>query len=175
MIDVEPIDEHHFENRTIPSGLFAQPEAEDLSGVIFSNAHTVAMFNRIGYERGYGDPTVAMCRVGWAIDPNPNASQPQKFGYVVGDRPPEDLETFSEGLHLFINPWARNQLSPDTLPAITYHEHIDDGQTLSTNRGGLQPLVSKTYIFEGENAPLYARYHQLKFLDLVPPLPKSDT
>ena len=105
---------------------------------------------------------------------DPNASEAQPFGYVVGDRPPVEQETFAEGLQLFISPWAATELSPHALPAITYNQLLPDGRVMSKFSGGLQPYSSKTLIFEGEHAELFARYQQLRFLGLVPPLPDDE-
>ncbi|MEV4072010.1 hypothetical protein [Nonomuraea fuscirosea] len=168
--NTEAFRDHRWGEKTIPSGLFKQAEAAHLSGVLFSNAHTVSMFNRIGTERGYGAPKVSMCRVGTAYNRDPEAADPCLFAYVVGDRPANDLETFGEGLHLFLNPWAAIPMSPTALPGTTYHELLADGRFLSTFNGSLQPYSSKTLIFEGEHAELFARYHKLRFLDLVPPI-----
>jgi hypothetical protein len=155
----------------IPSGLFEQPEVRNVSGVLFSNAHTVSIFNRIGTELGYGLPGTAICRLGTTYDPDPNASEAQPFAYVVGDRPPGHQETFAEGLQLFINPWAAVKLSRRTLPSITYNELLDDGTVMSTlSPSSLHPYFSKTIVFQGRHAELYARYKQFEFLGLVPPL-----
>ncbi|WP_344531143.1 hypothetical protein [Streptomyces albiaxialis] len=164
----ETIKTHLWRDKEIPSGLFKRPEAANLSGVLFSNAHTVAMFNRIGTEFGYGPHDVALCRLGSAYDPAPNASEAQKFGYVVGDRAPEERENFSEGLVLFINPWAATKLSPQALPGIPYFEMGDEGQVISMLPAGFLPFDSKTIAFEGEHAHDLARYFQLAYLGLIP-------
>lgn len=169
-ITPEGIAEHHSAGKTISSGLFRQPEATNLTGVLFSNAHTIAMFNRIGTERGLGSPDTAMCRVGTRYDPDPNASKPLLFGYVVGDRPAGEQETFAEGLELFLNPWATTPLSPEALPMVTCHELLDNGNVMTTSYGKLQPFTSKTSIHVGEHAQTFARYDQLSFLGRVPPL-----
>lgn len=172
-LTAERITEHESGGKTIPSGLFGHPEAANLAGVLFSNAHTVAMFNRIGKEQGLGSSDVALCRIGTCYNPDPNASEAQKFSYVVGDRPPGEQETFAEGLHLFLNPWATTPLAPQALPMVTYHELLDNGTVMSTSFGGLQPLSSKTLISEGEHAEAAARATQLSYLGLVPPPPSS--
>ena len=168
----ELIEEHESNGRIMPSGLFRQPEAANLAGVLFSNAHTAAMFNRIGVERGYGSSEVAMCRVGTHYNPDPHAVEPLKFGYVVGDRPPGERETFAEGLHLFLNPWATTPLSPAALPNLTYHE-LENGAIMANYSGVLEPFASKTMIFEGEGCDDYARYIQMQFLGLLPVEPES--
>lgn len=165
------IAEHESNGKTIPSGLFRQPEAAHLSGVLFSNAHTMAMFNRIGTSLELGDPDVALCRIGVCYDPAPDAVEPQKFAYAVGDRAPGDHETFAEGLHLFLNPWAKRPLSPTALPSVTFHE-LEDGVVVSNHTGGLQPIVSKTVHFTSKDAGLLARYYALRFLGVVPDVPE---
>ncbi|MEU4266080.1 hypothetical protein [Streptomyces sp. NPDC025273] len=167
-IAAEEISAHELRGKTIPSGLFRLPEAANLAGVLFSNAHTVAMFNRIGMEIGYGSDDVAFCRVGTAYDPDPNASTPQLFSYVAGDRPPDQQETFTEGLSLFLNPWAIRKLSPQALPGISFVDLLDDGRLMSMLPGGFHPFTSKTLVFEGPNAHQVARYRQLQFLGRLP-------
>ncbi|MEU3741953.1 hypothetical protein AB0E78_33445 [Streptomyces sp. NPDC032198] len=110
--------EHHWATKTIPSALFKLPEAANLSGVLFSNAHTIAKFNRIGTEQGLGNAETALVRVGACYDYVPNSATSKGFAYVLGDRPEDDPETFAEGLHLFINPWANAPLRREILPEI---------------------------------------------------------
>lgn len=169
MINHESIEGHESNGKTIPSGLFRQPEAANLAGVLFSNAHTVPMFNRIGTELELGVPDVALCRIGSCYDPDPDAVEPQLFGHVVGDRPPGEHETFAEGLHLFLNPWAPTPLSPAALPMLTYHE-IENGAVVANHTGGLQPFTSQTVDFDCKEAAVFARYFALNFLGLVPDL-----
>jgi len=169
-LTADRITAHESGGRRIPSALFRQPEAKHLAGVLFSNAHTMAMFNRIGTERGYGSANVAMLRFGVKYNPDPNASTPLPFAYVVGDRPPSEQETFAEGLVLFLNPWAQEPLAPQSLPAIVYHELQDDGRVLTTLPRGFHPFASKTMIFENKEAAVFARYQQLVYLGMVPPL-----
>lgn len=165
-----PIDSHNSNGKSIPSGLFKQPEAANLAGVLFSNAHTVSMFNRIGTELELGSPKAAMCRVGTRYNASPNAIEPLLFGYVVGDRPPGEHETFAEGLHLFLNPWATTPLRPEALPMVTFHT-MEHGLVSANYTQDFQPFLSRTMIFEGEGADVMARYTRLKMLGLVPDAP----
>lgn len=57
-----PISGHTLDGKTIPSGLFLQPEAARLSAVLFSTSGTAAQFNRIGPQRGYTDPATLISR-----------------------------------------------------------------------------------------------------------------
>ncbi|MFJ9026034.1 hypothetical protein ACIRPU_39625 [Streptomyces sp. NPDC102259] len=52
MLNSQIVTEHRRKDKTIPSGLFAQPEAEHLAAVIFTNSATVSKFSRMGTERG---------------------------------------------------------------------------------------------------------------------------
>ena len=136
-----PIAEHTHRGRAIPSGLFALPEARHLSAVLFSNSSTVNVFNRIGTERGYGPDDVAMLRAGTMPDPDPDASLPQFFGYVVKECPPEDRETFGQALHVLHNPWAERPLPLRALRGVTEHTLLDDGRVLTTSFS-LAPFAS---------------------------------
>ena len=151
-----PVTEHHYRDKTIPSGLFSQPEARHLSGVLFTNNATTSKFNRMGTERGYGPPDVTMIRYGTIVDPDPNAVEGQQFGYVVGDYGSEEWETFSEGLNLLHNPWAENPLDLGVLRGITEHQMVDDGRVLTTF-SRLDPVTSVTLIFQGPAAERKAR------------------
>lgn len=151
----EPIAEHHFGGKSIPSGLFSQPEARHLSAVLFTNNATISKFNRIGTERGYGPPDVAMIRWGAITDPDPNAVEPQLFGYLVGDYGPDERETFSEGLQVFHNPWAENPLDLGVLRDVTEHELVDDLVRTTTSR--LEIVSSITQLFQGPRAEQEAR------------------
>lgn len=60
IVSTEPIDEHKAGAKRIPSGFFAQPNAENISAVLFSNTGTVAKFNRMGHE-GDIEATMSEC------------------------------------------------------------------------------------------------------------------
>ena len=149
-LTVEPIDQHVYQGKSIPSGLFSLPEASYLSGVLFSNSQTAVKFNRIGTERGYGPPDVTMVRMGTVLNRDPNAVEPQLFGYVVVPDT-EYFETFSEGLHLIHNPRARNPLPVGAVRDVTEHRMLSDGRVEIT-ASRLDPFSSQTNIFTGPGA-----------------------
>ena len=149
-LTAEAIGEHQYKGKRIPSGLFALPEAAHLSGVLFSNSGTVAKFNRIATERGYSPPDVTMIRIGTVYNPDPNAIKPQLFGYVVVPET-EYFETFSEGLCLMHNPWARTPLAVGALKDVTEHRLLGDGR-LAVSSSRLEPFTSQTPIFVGPGA-----------------------
>lgn len=152
----EKITEHRRGDTSIPSGLFAQPEAAHLSAVIFSNSATVAKFHRIGTELGYGPQDVALLRYGSLPDPDPNANRPLKHAYVVGDYDPEERETFSEGFHILHNPWARIPIADGIFPGFTEHRLRDDGLVLTTT-SRLDYFTSHTLVFHAPDARTRAR------------------
>ncbi|CRK56828.1 Glycosaminoglycan attachment site [Alloactinosynnema sp. L-07] len=153
----------------MPSGLFRQPEAVNLAGVLFSNSHTASKFNRIGTEQGLAAVGTALTRFGTCYNFAPDATEPDFFAYVVGDRPDEDEETFEEGLHLFVNPWAAVPLSTNALPGVTTYKLGESGVLGFTFPVSFRPFASKTVVFEQEGAEMLARYLQLKLLGRLPP------
>ncbi|MER7434330.1 hypothetical protein ABT341_06340 [Pseudonocardia alni] len=163
------IENHSLGSKVIPSGLFATPEGRNLAGVLFSNAHTVAKFNRIGVERGLANSNVALCRVGTRFDWTEGAVDPAIFAYVVGDRPSEALETYGEGLHFIANPWAKVRVDARLFPGVPATYMTNSGVISSSTQLAFNPYVSKTYTFTGEMASRMARYSQLSFLGLLPP------
>lgn len=151
-----PITEHEYGGKTIPSGLFAMPEARYLSAVLFSNSSTIAQFNRIGTEHGYGPDDIALVRVGVMPDPDPDALHPRLFGYVVEQCSPDERETFGEALHVLHNPWAKTPLPTEALRGVTEHTLLEDGRILTTARGPA-PIGSQTATFQGPTARSRAR------------------
>jgi hypothetical protein len=150
ILGLEPISTHEYGGKSIPSGLFASSEAAYLSGVLFSNAATINKFNRIGTERGFGHPEVAMIRVGTFPNLDPDASDPLPFAYLVDECGPEDREPFSEGFNLIHNPWAKFPLPIGVLPHIVEHE-LADGQVV-TSADSLHAFQSQTIIDVGPDA-----------------------
>jgi len=163
----QDVTEHHFRDKSIPSALFRQPDAANLSGVLFSNSHTIAKFNRIGTELGMGHPGTALVRVGTCYNYDPNAVEPNQFAYIVGEQHDEGLETFAEGLHLFINPWAAIPLSPAALPLIVVYRMSDNGVVVPDVPVGFHPFVSKTFVTTGKDAQLAAQKLRQDYIDSV--------
>ncbi|MFD5445988.1 hypothetical protein [Streptomyces tendae] len=152
----EKITEHRRGDTSIPSGLFAQPEAAHLSAVIFSNSATVAKFHRIGTELGYGPDDVAMLRYGSLPDPDPNADRALEHAYVVGDYGPEERETFSESFHVLHNPWASIPIADGTFSGFTEHRLRDDGLVLTTS-DRIDYFTSHTLVLHAPDARTRAR------------------
>jgi hypothetical protein len=159
-LTAEPIGQHQHGGKSIPSGLFALPEAAHLSAVLFTNSSTVPKFNRIGTERGYGPPDIAMIRFGAIFDPSPNASIPLPFAYIVGDPARDQREAFSEGLHVLHNPWAQTPLPLGALRDVTEHQLRNDGLVLTTF-SRLDPFASKTLTFDSREVDAHDMLRRL--------------
>jgi hypothetical protein len=117
----------HSGSKTIPSNFFRQPEAEHISAVLWSNSGTVAKFGRMAYQQGLASAGLRMRRIGTRHVLNPDASEPEIFGYDVGSR----YENWAEGLVLIHNPSAVQPLPYQALPEAVHHE-LEDGRVVST-------------------------------------------
>src|SRR5205807_1271455 len=113
----------------IPSGFFDLPDAENVAAVIFSNSGTISKFNRMGLLARFGSPRLRLERVGFAVDHDPNATEPKRFRLSVND--PEYAETWSEGLDVWHNPRPKEPLDERTLPWVAHHRLLPDGNVQS--------------------------------------------
>lgn len=96
---------HVWEDKTIPSGFFNQPDAENISAVLFTNAATIAKFNRMGKLAGLGSQNIKMIREGCLFNPDPEVFVPLKFSVDVDS--PEYEESWSDSLIMYHNPNAK--------------------------------------------------------------------
>jgi hypothetical protein len=62
IVSSTPIEKHVLGPKTVPSGFFDLPEAENISAVIFTNAGTWGKFTRMGYQAGYHRGNLYICR-----------------------------------------------------------------------------------------------------------------
>jgi hypothetical protein len=138
------ISEHRWGDKVVPSGFFSQPEAENVSAVLFNGSGTIAKFNRMGVNAGFGDGTTILIRTGRYWDPEPDSSEALPFVHVVG---PEQPETWMEGMDVFHNPTASCPLDPTLLPEATHHRLRPDG-LMETMAPGWKPIMSTTSIVE---------------------------
>jgi len=110
---------HSYNGKTIPSGFFDLPDTENISGVLFSNAGTLAKFNRIGTAAGFAESNYRMFRRGLRRNPDPDAMMGTPFSEEVTS--PGYRETWSEELQLFHNPNARHPIPPQCMRGIAHH------------------------------------------------------
>jgi hypothetical protein len=105
-------------NKTIPSGFFFQPDAENISAVLFSSTGTISKFNRLGRQAGFGAPEITMIRRGFCHDHTPDTPLPKFFAYEVTEA---TNESWAEGLAMFHNPNALHK-TPKIFPSIAHFE-----------------------------------------------------
>jgi hypothetical protein len=111
-------EDHVFGEKLVPTGFFDLPRAENISGVLFSNAGTLSKFDRMGVGAGFGDPNHRYFRMGVRLDPDPNT--------VHGVRFMEEIEVnhderWGDELQFFHNPKAKNPMPRYALPGVTEH------------------------------------------------------
>lgn len=150
IITADAIDAHKVGAKEIPSGFFAQPSAENVSAVLFSNSGTVPKFNRMGHEGTHRSEAVRMIRYGTCYRHDPNSDIPAPFLYEVGDG--EDRERWDEGTVLMHNPRARHPI-PSGLMDIPIEERLVNGQIVTTftmESHGFLPYSSLTINFPGD-------------------------
>lgn len=112
-----PIAFHLKKNLTpIPSGFFNQPDAENVSGVLFSNSGTIAKFLRMGQQALGAARTLKILRFGLAQNFDLNSTMPEIFIHEVA-KPGSPVETWHEGTALMLNPNAKHPIPPHWLGA----------------------------------------------------------
>jgi hypothetical protein len=101
----EPITEHVWGHKKIPSGFFGQPDAENISAVLFSNSSTLSKWNRMGRLAGLGAPDTVMYRRGYRVNPDPDALVPVEFSVEVKPGGTYE-ELWSDDIVIYYNPNA---------------------------------------------------------------------
>lgn len=124
MIIPEPIVEHEFGEKRVPSGFFDQPLAENISAVVFSNAGTIAKFDRMGVVAGFAEPGVQYVRFGLRYNSDANASMGTPFFDNVQSADYE--EWWTDEIQVFHNPRAKRGLDFFALPGAIHH-YFKDG------------------------------------------------
>lgn len=144
-------EKHEYGGKTVPSGFFDLPGAENISAVLFSNAGTLSKFDRIGVSAGFCPIDHRYYRFGVKFNPDPNVIVGVPFSVEVDDK--FYRENWSDELQIFHNPNARRSLSPKDFAGITQH-YFKDGNHYSLTPDGT-PLASRTMILrivDGEQA-----------------------
>ncbi len=120
----------------IPAGLFRDPEFTHLSAVVFSNAATLAKFNRMGFLAGWRPPGLTMIRRGILFDRTPGALEPIDFELSVESSEYQSLRPWGEAwcqeLEAFHNPQAAKPIPFDLIPGATHWFERDGDVECST-------------------------------------------
>lgn len=122
------IETHQVGTKVIPSGYFFQPDAENISAILYTAGGTISKFNRMGKQAGFGSASVIMQRMGTHHDHDPNASLPKMFSYEVNE---QCEETWGEGVSMYHNPNALHPVPRELFPSIAHHR-FENGQIVST-------------------------------------------
>lgn len=133
-------------------GLFHDPEASQISGVLYTNAFTVSRFVRLATPWETADFVAE--REGVCYQPNDPGST-FGFRYRMG-APETPRETWAEGVTLFLNPNAINPLGEGTLPCSCLYACDDTGVYRIIS--GFHPLSSGTVMNPRTEVPLM-RHH----------------
>lgn len=112
-------EDHVYEGKVVPTGFFDLPGAENISAVLFSNAGTLAKFDRMGVRAGFVPPDHTYIRHGLRYNPDPAAIVGIPFFSDVSSSDYE--EYWSDELQIFHNPNAKNPISPDTFGGIAQY------------------------------------------------------
>lgn len=139
------IQEHTKGQKTIPSGFFDSPGAENISGVLFCNTGTIATFNRISHAGKGNDSSLRMFRYGTCYRHDPDAVLPAPFMYEVGSHQAKK-ETWNQGTVFFHNPKALNPIPVGWIGA-SADMYIKDGEHITTFHDDFHPYMSFTEIF----------------------------
>jgi hypothetical protein len=136
--------DHNYGSKTIPTGFFDLPGAENISAVLFSNAGTIAKFDRMGVVAGFAAPKTVYMRAGFRYNPEPNATEGTYFAENVNG--PDYNEFWSDELQLFHNPNAKIPMPQEWLSDLTQH-WFKDGQQYSVTPEG-HVLASMTMVVQ---------------------------
>jgi hypothetical protein len=120
--------DHIYGGKVVPSGFFDLPGAENVSAILFSNAGTLAKFDRMGIAAGVFPENHKYFRFGVRYNHKPNTVVPTPFFDEIKSEGYE--EYWSDELQLFHNPRAKRPLSPDEFDGITQH-FFKDGEVYS--------------------------------------------
>ena len=124
VIKSNKIDTHQYNGKQIPSGFFDMELAKNVSAIIFSNAGTIAKFDRMGVVAGCSPPGYAYLRSGFKYNPDPMALMGTHFVKNVKD---DDYEEFwTQEIQVFHNPNAKTPLPFEWLLGATHH-YFEDG------------------------------------------------
>ena len=141
-IRVEKIEFHAHGAKVIPSNFFKQPNSENVSAVLFSNAATLTTFNRMGKLAGLGSAEIKMTRVGMKMVA-PNVCVP--FSEDVDSEDYE--ESWGDNVIMYHNPNAKIPLPYETFPEITHiFQNIESGK-FEVLQNSNEYVTSVTFIF----------------------------
>jgi hypothetical protein len=151
-IRTSKVDSHSVRDKVVPSGFFDQPDAENISAVLFTNSGTSAKFARMGYQHGVGHESVFIRRTGYCFNQDPDAMDPTFFSYSLSE--PPFVERWGQGLVLLHNPRARHPIPREVFADIV-QTYAEEG-FLKSDHPDWHPILSKTIVLHLEKGALSA-------------------
>jgi hypothetical protein len=141
---------HLLGEAAFPAGLFRTTEHSELSAVVFTNACSIAKFNRVGVSAGALTRGLRYVRYGQFYDRTPGALQGIPFCLDITGNDyralwPQGYEPWSAELEVFHNTFARHPLSRALLPEAT-HWFKAGGEIICESHYETSVLWSKTLI-----------------------------
>jgi hypothetical protein len=134
------VDDHVYKTKTVETGFFDLDGAENIAAVVFSNAGTLAKFDRMGVDAGFAPDDHRYLRFGFRLDPHPNAVIGTRFSEEIGA---DNGERWSDELQVFHNPRAKFPLPLEAFAGATQHKFVD-GEHISYSTG--TPVLSSQTI-----------------------------
>ena len=122
------VEEHTYEGKTIPSNFFGQPDTENISAVMFTNAGTLPKFNRMGVLAGYGAKELRLIRRGLRLAPGEETYTPIQDAIDI-EHPRYD-EGWADEIQIFHNPNALHPLDRILFPNV--HHHFREGDKIKS-------------------------------------------
>lgn len=122
-ISSQPVSEHIWRGKIVPSGFFALPDAENISAVISNGEETIMKFNRMGLRAGFGSKRVQMRASGKRCIGHPAEVAPERFDLNVVS--PDHQELWIDGLHVYHNPSALRPLDVRLFGDATHHRWLN--------------------------------------------------
>jgi len=119
----QPLSEHIWKGKTVPSGFFALPDAENISAVISTGEETIMKFNRMGLRAGFGSKRVRMTVSGHRCVGHPAEVAHERF--VLDVLSPRYEELWIDGLHVYHNPYALKPLDTRLFGDATHHQWLN--------------------------------------------------
>lgn len=141
---------HSYNGKEAPSGFFDLPGAENVSAVLFSNAGTIAKFDRMGVLAGFGADNHRYFRMGIRSNPDPNSPTGTPFMAEV-KLDGEYQELWSDELQVFHNPNAKTPVNKRLFGGIAQHWFEDgDLRSLVPPMHVLSSFTSVFHLTEGK-------------------------
>ena len=118
LASVKLLKEHVVGTKKVPANFFAQNDVCNVSAVLYSNAGTIAKFNRMGVLAGFGDLEVSLLRHGGFEDLTPGAVKPTPFEINIEDT--TYRESWADEIEIFHNPNAAVPLPKELFPNVKH-------------------------------------------------------